>query len=241
MVEQWNRIGLEIIGPPFTGHTREWFERTGPRRDHLAFEVLDAGTWHLKMIRVGAERLYQPTEKGGVLEIDYRLQNGLIVQLIQFSDAQAAPPLAASDAGSPGVCNMHHFSLSFPNLDPMVKFFKREMQMKIVLDWREDSTVFLADEFSIAACGRDAACIELMEPSGWDHIDNFLEKYGPGIDHICFIVPDVDAAHAEISAKGIEFTDPPVDFAGSRVAFFNDPDTQPIEIESPVVRKLFLT
>jgi catechol 2,3-dioxygenase-like lactoylglutathione lyase family enzyme len=233
-------IGLEILGPPFTGTFQESYARYGALRDHLAFQVDDVEGWYQKLVARGAHSLEKPTETNGILEANVRLANGLVIQFVHFLDQNAAPDFAGES--DPGISNkncLHHFSLSAPTLDPLLDFFGQEMDMRIVLDQREDCQVFMADERSIAARAGDTASIELMMPSGWDHIDNFLEKYGTGIDHICFIVPDVDAAYDEITAKGVEFTDPPVDFSGSRVAFFNDPNGLAIEIELPIFKEMF--
>jgi catechol 2,3-dioxygenase-like lactoylglutathione lyase family enzyme len=48
----------------------------------------------------------------------------------------------------------------------------------------------------------------------------------PGLDHISFRVDDVDAAHAELAARGVQFIEGPVSKPdwGLRVAAFNDPE-----------------
>ena len=233
-------IGLEIVGPPFEQSALENYERYGAMRDHLAFMVADAAAWQQKLVDGGSASMGPSIESHGVLEANVRHPSGLVIQFLQFSVPGAAPDFKGQlTAASSGRYSLHHFSLSAPKLDPLLSFFEADLGMKIVLDQREECQVFMADEVSIAARAGDTASIEVMQPSGWPHIDNFLEKYGPGIDHLCFIVPDVDLAYTEITAKGVEFTDPPVDFAGSRVAFFNDSDGQAIEIELPIFKEMF--
>src|SRR5262245_15250684 len=53
-----------------------------------------------------------------------------------------------------------------------------------------------------------------------------LEGNEPGLDHISFRVPDVDAVHADLAARGVEFIERPVSKPdwGLRVAAFVDPD-----------------
>jgi methylmalonyl-CoA/ethylmalonyl-CoA epimerase len=47
----------------------------------------------------------------------------------------------------------------------------------------------------------------------------------PGIDHISFLVDDVDRTYHEIRARGIEFESAPADqFWGARTATLRDPD-----------------
>ena len=45
--------------------------------------------------------------------------------------------------------------------------------------------------------------IELLEPTSPDSpIAKFLARRGEGIHHVCFAVPDLDAALADLAAKG---------------------------------------
>ncbi len=45
--------------------------------------------------------------------------------------------------------------------------------------------------------------IELLEPTSPDSpVAKFLAKRGEGIHHVCFAVPDLDAALADLAAKG---------------------------------------
>jgi catechol 2,3-dioxygenase-like lactoylglutathione lyase family enzyme len=52
-----------------------------------------------------------------------------------------------------------------------------------------------------------------------------LRHSPPGIDHISFLVDDVDRTHAELIAKGVQFESPPADQSwGARTAALRDPD-----------------
>jgi catechol 2,3-dioxygenase-like lactoylglutathione lyase family enzyme len=53
-----------------------------------------------------------------------------------------------------------------------------------------------------------------------------LDGNEPGLDHISWRVPSVDAKHAELAARGVEFVEGPVSKPdwGLRVAAFVDPD-----------------
>jgi len=53
-----------------------------------------------------------------------------------------------------------------------------------------------------------------------------LGKNPPGIDHISFLVEDVDQAYAALTAKGVAFLGEPADLpeAGIRLAGVKDPD-----------------
>jgi methylmalonyl-CoA/ethylmalonyl-CoA epimerase len=66
--------------------------------------------------------------------------------------------------------------------------------------------------------------VELLEPTAPDSpIAKFLERRGGGLHHVCFAVPDLDAALADLSAKGFRLIHregvPGAD--GKRVAFLH--------------------
>jgi methylmalonyl-CoA/ethylmalonyl-CoA epimerase len=47
--------------------------------------------------------------------------------------------------------------------------------------------------------------LEPMDPEGT--VARFLARRGEGLHHVCFEVPDVDAAIAELAARGVELID----------------------------------
>ncbi|MEX0880744.1 MAG: methylmalonyl-CoA epimerase [Thermoanaerobaculia bacterium] len=66
--------------------------------------------------------------------------------------------------------------------------------------------------------------IELLEPTSKDSpIAKFLGKRGEGIHHVCFAVDDLEAALADLTAKGFRLIHPvPIAGAdGKRVAFLH--------------------
>ncbi len=60
----------------------------------------------------------------------------------------------------------------------------------------------------------------------------------PGWAHLAFDVEDLDAAHAELAAKGVAFHVSPMDVPSgtpvARVAFFRDPDGNSLELFQPI-------
>jgi methylmalonyl-CoA epimerase len=64
--------------------------------------------------------------------------------------------------------------------------------------------------------------VELLRPLGDDTpVGRFLAKRGPGLHHVAYQVADIDAALAELRARGTRLIDaaPRVGIRGSRVAF----------------------
>jgi len=76
--------------------------------------------------------------------------------------------------------------------------------------------------------------VELLEPtSDSSPVGKFLAKRGPGLHHVCLAVDDIEAALAELRAKGFRLLqDAPVPGAGGkRVAFLHPAAGQGVLIE----------
>jgi methylmalonyl-CoA/ethylmalonyl-CoA epimerase len=64
--------------------------------------------------------------------------------------------------------------------------------------------------------------VELVEATTEDSpIAKFLEKRGPGLHHLCVLVPDIEAAIGRLKERGVQFIDeqPRPGAHGSRIAF----------------------
>jgi methylmalonyl-CoA/ethylmalonyl-CoA epimerase len=76
--------------------------------------------------------------------------------------------------------------------------------------------------------------VELLEPTDpASPIAKFLTKRGPGIHHICYRVPDLDAALARCKARGYRLVDetPRRGAGGRRIAFLHPKSTNGILLE----------
>lgn len=76
--------------------------------------------------------------------------------------------------------------------------------------------------------------VELLEPVEADSpIGRFLARRGPGIHHVCYRVPDLDATLAACRAAGYRLIDetPRSGAGGCRVAFVHPKSTEGILIE----------
>lgn len=76
--------------------------------------------------------------------------------------------------------------------------------------------------------------IELLEARGADTaVGRFLARRGPGLHHVAYRVPDLDAALARLAAGGIELIDtvPRPGAGGHRVAFLHPRSTGGVLIE----------
>ena len=91
-----------------------------------------------------------------------------------------------------------------------------------------------ADGAAIVSLPFGESEVELLAPLATDGpIARFLERRGPGIHHICYRVPDLDAVLARCRAAGYRLLDevPRVGAAGRRIAFVHPKATSGILLE----------
>ena len=91
-----------------------------------------------------------------------------------------------------------------------------------------------ADGATIVSLPFGDAEVELLAPRAPDGpIARFLERRGPGIHHICYRVPDLDAALEACRAAGYRLVDevPRTGAAGHRIAFVHPRATAGILLE----------
>ncbi|MGH7130076.1 MAG: methylmalonyl-CoA epimerase [Planctomycetaceae bacterium] len=87
---------------------------------------------------------------------------------------------------------------------------------------------------TVAFVGEGSGRIELIEPTDpASPVARFLERRGPGIHHLAYRVPDIEAALRTLSAAGIELIDrmPRPGAHGTRVAFVHPRGTGGVLIE----------
>ena len=76
--------------------------------------------------------------------------------------------------------------------------------------------------------------IELLESTSADSsVAKFIEKHGEGLHHIAIRVDDIEAALAELKAKGIQLIDetPRNGAGGARIAFIHPKATHGVLLE----------
>jgi len=76
--------------------------------------------------------------------------------------------------------------------------------------------------------------IELLESTSADSsVAKFIEKHGEGLHHIAIRVDDIEAALAELKAKGIQLIDetPRNGAGGARIAFVHPRSTHGVLLE----------
>jgi methylmalonyl-CoA/ethylmalonyl-CoA epimerase len=90
------------------------------------------------------------------------------------------------------------------------------------------------DGATIVALPLGPSQVELLSPVSPDSpVARFLERRGPGIHHVCYRVPDLDAALAACRTRGYRLVDdvPRTGHGGRRIAFVHPRSTAGILLE----------
>jgi methylmalonyl-CoA/ethylmalonyl-CoA epimerase len=86
----------------------------------------------------------------------------------------------------------------------------------------------------VAFVGTGTGRLELLEPTAPDSpVARFLDRRGPGLHHLAYRVPDLEAALARLKEAGIQLIDerPREGAHGRRVAFLHPRSTGGVLIE----------
>lgn len=91
-----------------------------------------------------------------------------------------------------------------------------------------------ADGAAIAGFASGESLVELLESRVPDSpIGKFIERRGPGIHHICFIVDDIEDTLSRCRAAGVRLIDetPRIGAEGKRIAFLHPSSTGGVLVE----------
>jgi len=120
-----------------------------------------------------------------------------------------------------------HVGVAVENLETAVAFYRDVLGV-------EPHPPEMADGATILSLPFGDADVELLAPLTPDGpIARFLARRGPGIHHICYRVPDLDAALAACRAAGYRLVDenPRPGAGGRRIAFVHPKSTAGILLE----------
>ncbi|MBM3316002.1 methylmalonyl-CoA epimerase [candidate division WOR-3 bacterium] len=124
---------------------------------------------------------------------------------------------------------LSHVAVAVPNVDEAARFY--EGQLGLRLSGRETVP---GRRVTVGFIEVGNTRIELVQPDSPDSpIAKFLAQRGPGLQHICFEVDDVDAEFARLKAAGVRMTDdaPKPGAHGTRVTFVHPSSTGGVLIE----------
>jgi methylmalonyl-CoA/ethylmalonyl-CoA epimerase len=120
-----------------------------------------------------------------------------------------------------------HVGIAVPELEPALAFYRDILGL-------EPHAPEMVDGATIVALPFGDSEVELLAPIRPDSpIGKFLERRGPGIHHICYRVPDLDAALEACRKAGYRLVDevPRKGAGGRRIAFVHPKATAGILLE----------
>ena len=134
---------------------------------------------------------------------------------------------ASDSARARGGAVIAHIGIAVRGLDAGVSFYRDVLGL---------SEVPLADSDGARIAGFAAgdALVELLEPATDDSpIGCFVAQRGGGLHHVCFAVPDLDAALERCREFGVRLIDetPREGAEGKRIAFLHPSSTSGVLVE----------
>ena len=120
-----------------------------------------------------------------------------------------------------------HVGIAVPDLDAALSFYRDVLGLVPHPPEQADGATIVSLPFGDSE-------VELLSPLVAESpVAKFLECRGPGIHHICYRVPDLDAALAACRAAGYRLVDdiPRTGAGGRRIAFVHPKATAGILLE----------
>lgn len=120
-----------------------------------------------------------------------------------------------------------HIGVAVTNLEEALAFYRDVLRV-------EPGPAESADGATIVPVDLGEVTVELLVPSAPESpVAKFITKRGPGIHHICFRVPDLEAAIQRCREHGFRLVDeaPRPGAGGRRVAFLHPKGTAGILLE----------
>ena len=149
------------------------------------------------------------------------------------------------------VREIFHTGLTVSDLDRSIAFYRDLLGLELVTQWDSaqpylrtivgfpDAELRIAllrvPKAGVGISGHHLELLEYRTPRG---ARGDPRTCNPGNAHVSFMVEDLDAAYAELSAKGVRFKSRPVEIShgrnrGAKAVYLLDPDDITLELVQP--------
>ena len=118
-----------------------------------------------------------------------------------------------------GVQQIHHVAVAVRSIDEAARFYVEGLGLPV-----SAPEIVAEQKVRVVFISVGEVRVELLEPTSEDSpIAKALEKRGPGLHHVCYLVDDVEASLAMLKERGVRLIDqtPRVGAHNMRIAFLH--------------------
>ena len=124
--------------------------------------------------------------------------------------------------------SLFHVAVKTDDLDASEAFYRNHFDAEVVERGRADEGEGATAVSHVALDVADKL-VYLFDEAPYEAA-GLVDSVPAGFLHFGFVVPDVDAAHGELAADGVEFVMDPTTFSDLKIAFLVDPSGVRIEL-----------
>ena len=127
------------------------------------------------------------------------------------------------------VLRVDHIGVAVNSIDAALTFFRDTLGLKL-----EGSETVAEQKVTTAFLPVGDTEVELLQSTAPDGpVAGFIEKKGEGVQHIAFVVDNIEEALKELEDKGIRLIDkvPRMGAGGKKIAFIHPKDTYGVLVE----------
>jgi len=127
------------------------------------------------------------------------------------------------------IIKVDHIGVAVNSIEASLKFFANTLGLKL-----EGQETVAEQKVTTAFMPVGDTEVELLQSTAPDGpIAGFIEKKGEGVQHIAFLVDNIEEALKELEAKGIRLIDkvPRMGAGGKKIAFVHPKDTYGVLVE----------
>ncbi len=144
--------------------------------------------------------------------------------------------------------DMHHLGLTVSDIERSIAFYRDTLGMTLVRRRPNVDNDYVGLQTGFSGVILNVASFRVTPESNQGlEVVQYMNHSGPpaepatnraGISHLCLLVDDLRACHADLSAKGVVFKSEPVTITagpntGGLVVYFYDPDGYALELFQP--------
>jgi methylmalonyl-CoA/ethylmalonyl-CoA epimerase len=127
------------------------------------------------------------------------------------------------------IIKVDHIGVAVNSIEASLKFFANTLGLKL-----EGQETVAEQKVTTAFLPVGDTEVELLQSTAPDGpIAGFIEKKGEGVQHVAFLVDNIEEALKELEAKGIRLIDkvPRMGAGGKKIAFVHPKDTYGVLVE----------